>query len=72
MDGEGVPLKAPKAMSEWVVAEMAKTRMLLLPLATTPVPEQATTLLQPAEATRELSDFGPAKTLLGILGPATT
>jgi hypothetical protein len=71
-DGEGVPLEDLKAMSEWVVAEMAKTRMLLLPLATTPAPEPATTLLQPAEATRELSDFGPATTFLGIPGPATT
>jgi hypothetical protein len=33
-DGEGVPLEALKAMSEGVVAEVAKTRMLLLPLAT--------------------------------------
>jgi hypothetical protein len=71
-DGEGAPLEVLKAMSEWVVAEIAKTRMPLQPLATATAPEPATALLQPAEATRELSDFGPAVTLLGILGPATT
>jgi hypothetical protein len=71
-DGEGVPLKVLKAMSEWAVAEIAKTRMPLKTLAAAPAPEPATALLQPAEATRELSDLGPAVTLLGILGPATT
>ena len=48
-----------KAMSEWAMAEMAKTRMLLPPLATAKAPEPATALLQPAEAARELSDSGP-------------
>ena len=69
-DGKGVPLEVLKAISEGVVAEVAKTRMLLPPLATTPAPEPATALLQPAEVTRELSDFGPATTLLSLVGEA--
>jgi hypothetical protein len=35
-----------------------------------PAPEPATALLQPAEVTRELSDFGPATTLLSLVGEA--
>jgi hypothetical protein len=62
---EVASLEVLEHVSGWVVAKIAKRRMLkfdtimLPPPVTMPAPEPAIALPQPAEATRELGDPGP-------------